>query len=484
MRLRVALVCLAFVPLGLACSADAPAALAQPAVETQHWAGEMTMLDGSKLAFELTLERGAGGWSGRVSVPAQAILGLPASELEVAEDQLSFVLRLPGVPEMVWPTVRLAIDGRRADGALAQGGVELPIGLDRLTKAQLEERRLARRPQHPREPYPYRVVDVAVGSVDGVVLGGTLTLPDRDQHGDGPYPGAVLVSGSGPQDRDSTVLGHKPFLVLADHLTRRGIAVLRYDDRGVHGSTGDFPSSTSLDFADDALAAVAFLRARAEVAADAVGLIGHSEGGLIVAVAASRSEDVAYVVSLAGTGVPGAEVLIAQSAELLRQVGMPESHVARSTELRTAFLDLAETDAGHDELLEAALALVRYDATVVLDDETATTAAEGLVRLHVSDWMKTFCTVDPGDYYRQITVPVLALNGELDMQVLPDQNLPAIERALAHNADATTMSLDRLNHLFQTATTGGLDEYGVITETFNAGALGVVSAWVLERFGD
>ncbi len=359
-------------------------------------------------------------------------------------------------------------------GEFRQGGAVLPLVLERDREATATPPR----PQTPRPPFPYRVEEVRIPNPEagGVVLAGTLTLPA----GDGPFPAAILISGSGPQDRDETLFGHKPFLVIADYLTRRGIAVLRYDDRGVGGSRGDFAAATSADFASDARAAAAFLRQRPEIRADAVGFIGHSEGGLVGPLAARDDPHIAYLVLLAGPGLPGIELLQAQNAFLLESQGRGDAEIARLQAVNGRILEAvaAAPDAG----------AARAAAGAILDPETraalglSEAAAEKMVAQLASPWFRYFLRTDPAAILASIDIPVLALNGALDRQVPADANLAAIARALSHDADVTVTALPGLNHLFQHAKTGAPAEYAAIEETFAPEALKLVADWITARF--
>lgn len=368
----------------------------------------------------------------------------------------------------------LSEDGRALEGDFSQGPVVLTLRMER-TDAPSEPER----PQHPRPPFPYRVEEARIhdGGAD-VVLAGTLTLPE----GPGPFPAAVLVSGSGPQDRDESLMGHKPFLVLADHLTRAGIAVLRYDDRGVGRSTGSFATATTDDFTTDALAAVRFLDARDDIGA--VGIVGHSEGGLVAPLAASRSSTVRFVVLLAGPGLTGAEILDLQAAMINRAAGAPEEMIRANRALQGTLFDIlrAEPDP------ERAAPLLRQalrEGQPAGAPTPSPQALEAEVRQLNSPWFRFFLDYDPRPALETVRVPVLALNGELDLQVPPTANLREVREALERggNPDVTATMLPGLNHLLQPARTGAPDEYARIRETMSPVALRAVSGWILERFG-
>jgi uncharacterized protein len=367
-------------------------------------------------------------------------------------------------------------------GEWVQGPGTLPLTMVRGADVGM----VVRRPQVPRPPFPYRAEEVTVPSVPGVTLAGTLTLPQ----GAGPHPAVLLVTGSGPQDRDETLLGHKPFLVLADYLTRRGIAVLRLDDRGTGASTGVFSAGTSDDFAQDAAAAVRWLRARPEVADDRVGIVGHSEGGLIAPLVASRTPEVAFLVLLAGPGIPSSELLMMQGALISRAGGDTEREIERTTafqrEMFTAIATTADSVALRAQLQEIGR---RFQASLTPEERARPEASDATITAAintlVSPWYRWFLRYDPAPALRATRVPVLALNGALDLQVPADENLAAIQRELAAagNRDVTVEKLPGLNHLFQTAGTGAPSEYAQIEETFSPAALQRIGDWILQRVG-
>jgi hypothetical protein len=339
------------------------------------------------------------------------------------------------------------------------------------------------RPQDPKPPFPYHSQDVTVSSVAGVTLAGTVLIPN----GPGPFPAVVFVTGSGPQDRDETLLGHHPFLVIADYLARHGIASLRYDDRGVAHSTGNFATSTSADFADDAEAAVRFLRGVPGISRDRVGIIGHSEGGLIGPMVAARSRDVAFVVMMAGPGIPGDSILLLQQRLIALAGGAPAARVDVTIATNRRMFRAVKT------AVDSAAAAANLNATrneMLADVPEAQRAAAGAqldqgIKELEQPWMRYFLRYDPRPTLRKVTVPVLALGGTLDLQVPPEENLTAIDAALKEggNRDYRVVRLPGLNHLFQTATTGAPSEYEKIDETVSPSALELMASWINQHFG-
>jgi pimeloyl-ACP methyl ester carboxylesterase len=464
----------------------APAQAPAPAAAPERWKGTIEvpgMPNG--LGFELALTRQPGP-SATLSIPMQGFKDGPLSDVAIDQQKLRFTLKPPGAPEAAWARfeVTIADDGQSARGTMKQMSLDLPVTMSRL---QAGESVALDRPQHPKPPFPYRERTVEVLAADGAVRGGTLTLPEPAAHGPGPYAAALLITGSGTQDRDETIFGHKPFLVIADHLTRRGIAVLRLDDRGyggAHDPLGD--AATTKHYADDAAGAVKWLAQHPEIDPTRVGLIGHSEGGVIAPmVAADHPDQIAFLVLLAGTGVPGREVLSRQIVELAfagREVPATER-----TEIETALRE-ALTPAYQPEPFARAMDRIGRVQLGVgegqefspeqrkAQDAATASLTEGLT----SPWMTYFLDYDPRPALEKVRVPVLVLNGSLDRQVLADQNVPAIEAALKRggNTQTTVRILPGLNHLFQTATTGGGNEYGSITETFAPAALDEISTWL------
>lgn len=373
-----------------------------------------------------------------------------------------------------------------ADGTWSQGGRSLKLTLRKQDHAYETPNVWENRPQRPVGPFPYDAEEVAFeNAIDGIVLAGTLTLPRRP----GPHPVVVLISGSGPQDRDQTLMEHKPFLVLADYMTRRGIAVLRYDDRGTAESTGDFAAATTEDLARDASAAVEFLTRHDRVNPDEIGLVGHSEGGLIAPMVVGLRDDVAFVVLLAAPGVGGAKIIETQTEAMLRAAGTDEAVIAAALAINRAVLNhVRHGDPESDSSEELESAIERAIEAVPESDraEVAATARLGVRNALARSrraWVRFFLDYDPRPALRNIRCPVLAVTGSKDLQVLPDLNLPEIEKALIEggNDDFEVIELDGLNHLFQQSDTGSISEYATIQETFNPVALATIGNWIIDH---
>jgi len=412
-----------------------------------------------------------------IDIPLQMLDALPLRLTAQSADAFTFMLNGPMPATLV-----LKESDEGLTGSFSQGPVHMDVSLK---PAAVEAG--PQRPQLPQPPFPYTQHEILVEHTDGHALAGTLTVP----HGSGPFPAAVLISGSGAQDRDESLLGHKPFLVLADHLSRNGIAVMRYDDRGVGGSkrgTSDLGDDTSADYATDALLMAKHIADRNDIDAKRIGLIGHSEGGLIGPIAAVSDPDaVAFLVLLSGPGVPGREILIAQVQALLLAAGESPESVAKVTAAQQKVIAAVMADAPKEELVEHMRGLIQAQLAMA-DQQSDGEVDEDIVKMGLaqmdSPWMRWFMKTDPADYLAKVTCPVLALNGTLDLQVPVDQNLPVIERILRETGgDVTTHRLKGLNHLFQPATKGTVDEYPRIETTFDPAAMAMISAWVLEKVG-
>ena len=341
-----------------------------------------------------------------------------------------------------------------------------------------------KRPQDPIQPYPYISEDITFNNDQAqVTLAGTLTLPS----GKGTYPAVILISGSGPQNRNSEMAGHRPFLILADHLTRKGIAVLRYDDRGFGESTGNFAEGTSLDFSYDVESAVNYLKTRKEIKGDQIGLIGHSDGGMIAPMVAARSGDVNFIVLLAGPGVNGQQLLLNRQQLMERKLGMSESEISKSRAHAQRMIEIISRGKD-DETLKKELNVFLKDNIDGIPDYVVPkgmTKDEFILRqigMLSGSWFKFFLSYDPVATLKTVKCPVLALNGDKDVQVPSSENLKGIESALHEggNTNVTTRELRGMNHLFQECVTGMTDEYGTIEQTFSPIALNEISKWLLE----
>lgn len=429
-----------------------------------NWLGTLEVPNGKlRLAWKVQANA-AGGYNASVDSIDQGAHGLPVDEVIFEPPQVRFTMKRLGASY----AGQVDEGGRRIRGQWTQGGTSLPLDFER---SEGEPPRL-HRPQDPKPPFPYVAEDVTYES-GGVTLAGTLTRPN----GDGPFPALLLLSGSGPQDRDEQIFGHRPFAVIADHLSRRGCAILRVDDRGVGKSTGRLADATMDDLAADALAGIRFLRARREIDPKRLGILGHSEGAVVGPLAATKSGKVRLLVLLAPPAVPGKEILYAQGEAIARASGVPPEGIERNRVMQTRIVETIIGASGPDE------ARRELEAVIAEVPEAQRASARAQIASFTSPNLKSFLAVDPQALLRKLRVPVLALFGEKDLQVLPSQNAGRLEAALraAGNSDYRVRILPGLNHLFQPAKTGAPSEYAKIDETFSPAALDAIAEWLKDH---
>ncbi len=474
------LVLIAVVLLGLFIVAKKPESPKVSQAPQEIWQGALDV-GGIKLRLVLKISRNPDGTlKATLDSIDQGAMNLPIESIVIENKTMHFTMKsIGGSYEGI-----LSEDGSEVTGTWTQSGQSFPLVFKRMTEtAQVLE---LKRPQEPKRPYPYREEEVFFENAkEQITLAGTLTLPK----GKGPFPTVVLISGSGQQDRDEAVFGHRPFLILADHLTRQGIAVLRFDDRGVGKSTGDATRATSADFATDALAAVRYLQTRKEIDSKKIGLIGHSEGGLIAPmVAVQAPHEIAFIVLLAGPGVPGDEIMLLQTELIMRAHGVPEELILKNRTSQERLFSVLREQEDEPEL-EQQLRQILMEEVAQLNEEEqrALGISEAFIEVQIkqllSPWFRFFVRHDPRPMLGQVQCPVLALAGEKDLQVPPSQNLPAIVQALegGGNSEYAVVKLAKLNHLFQTSRTGSPLEYAQIEETFSPVALEVISDWILHH---
>ncbi len=443
---------------------------------TGTWEGKLSV-SGIELRLVFHIEKDESGYSGTMDSPDQGGFGIKLGKI-IAEND-SVIITVPSVYGSYEGNFK---SESKLVGSWKQGAANLPLDVE----LQSEENvvKAPDRPQEPKPPFPYPTREVEIENAeDGITLAGTLSIPK----GSGPFPGAILVTGSGPQNRDEELLGHKPFLVLSDYLTRHGIAVLRYDDRGVGKSTGEFGSATSEDFATDALSALKTLEKFPEINKDNIGIIGHSEGGLIAPMVAASSDDVDFIVLLAAPGLNGEQILYLQSRLIARASGAEEEIIKQSVGLSKQAYQIVIDEPDSTKASDQLSALVdEYLEDLGEEEKTKAqnnreTLISGLNRIN-NPWFRYFLIYEPSSSLEKVKCPVLALNGEKDLQVPPKENLEAIENALKKggNDQYTIHELKGLNHLFQHSETGAPSEYAQIEETFAEEAMKIVSDWILK----
>jgi uncharacterized protein len=398
----------------------------------------------------------------------QGVSGVPG--INVAQKGTAFHFEIPSVGGSY--DGALSATKNLLTGAWTQGGIAQKLDFRRSDR--IPE---LRRPQTPSKPYPYREEEVTIQNAAAqIALAGTLTVP----RGEGPFPSVLLVAGTGPLDRNEEDSGHQAFLVLADHLTRQGIAVLRYDKRGVAKSSGDYESATTQDLAADAKAALAFLKSRKEAAAGKVGMIGHSEGGLIAAMLAAHSKDVAWLILLSAPATKGEDTLLNQARLIAQTAGVNEAQLNHSLDFDRKSYALIREQKDRATLEEKLSDLVTASG---MSTGAVSPALQGQIHYLSSPWFRFFLDYDPVPALEKLTCPVLVLSGERDLQVPPASNLPLIREALeaAGNKDFQVTELPGLNHSFQHAPTGLPTESRAIEETFAPEALRAISSWILKH---
>jgi len=432
---------------------------------TGDWYGALDV-GTNVLHLKLTIKQETGGSISAVLVSLdQGGTPIPVSTITVANDSLYLAIAMAGAS--FDGAIVGTGDASEIRGHWSQGGMQLPLTFTRTGKPPEPKR-----PQVPTKPYPYREENVSYeNKAAKVSFAATLTVPA----GSGPFPAVLLITGSGAEDRDEAVFGHRPFLIIADYLTRHGIAVLRADDRGVGGSTGSIVTSTTKELAQDALAGVAFLQTRSEIDPKHIGLVGHSEGANVASIAATQSSDVRFIVMLGGMGLVGEQVLYRQGWRQMEQSGAPKEMVDQERALQEGIFAAVKAETDSTRLANRLREVGKKAGKDLGDAEIAS-----LVQQVGSPWFRYFLAFDPAPVLKDVRCPVLALYGEKDTQATPKENAPAVEAALKSggNKDATVRVLPGLNHLFQTASTGAVSEYGQIEETFAPAALEAIETWI------
>jgi len=437
-----------------------------------QWNGALKV-QGTQLRIVFNITKTENGINSTMDSPDQGAKGIPTTSTNFENSILKITIA----------NAKIEYEGilgkdNNIVGTFKQGGQSFPMNL---SKEIIEKEKLLR-PQEPTKPYPYYSEDITFENKKaGINLAGTLTLPKKD----GVFPVVILISGSGPQNRDEELLGHKPFLVLSDYLTKNGIAVLRFDDRGTALSKGDFKTATSADFATDVEAGIDYLKTRKEINKKKIGLIGHSEGGLIAPMVASKSKDVSFIVLLAGTGIKGDKLLLLQQKLIGKASGISDDDLQKSELINRKAFDIVNKSNNLEQLRTD---LTKYIKQQLKDNPNAEKPSgmsdDDFVNLQVKQianpWMQYLIKYNPAPTLEKVKCPVLAINGGKDLQVPPKENLDAIKKALTKggNKNIKTKELPNLNHLFQECKTGSPSEYAKIEQTFSPIALIEILKWV------
>ena len=439
---------------------------------TGQWNGALKV-QGTQLRIVFNISRTLSGYTSTMDSPDQGAKGIPVTATTFVNSKLK--LEITNIKF----EYNGELKGKIFEGSMKQNGMEFPMNL---SKETIEKQTFVR-PQEPKKPYPYYSEEVTFRNPSAnITLAGTLTLPKKEGH----FPAVILVTGSGPQNRDEEIMGHKPFLVLSDYLTRKGIAVLRCDDRGVGQSKGNFKTAISDDFASDAGSAIAYLKTRKEITK--IGIAGHSEGGIVAPMVAAKSKDVSFIVLLAGTGLRGDKILLLQQELIARASGGSEADIKKTRETNTKVFEMV-IKSKSDAVLNVDLKkyLTETLKTLPADSKPKGISDDEFISLELAQianpWMMNFIRYDPVNALEKVKCPVLAVNGEKDLQVPPKENLPVIEKALKKggNKNVTIKEFKGLNHLFQECKTGLPSEYTEIEQTFSPVAMEEISKWILQQ---
>ena len=425
------------------------------------WSGDI-QVQGTKIGFTFTITKEGDKYSSVVDIPKQGVKDLPVTSTTFKDSTLTLNIAMAGI------TYEGKYENNAFVGNYKQAGLTLPL---KLTPG---EKKL-NRPQEPKKPFPYKSENIIVKNKKaGINLAATLTLPENVKKA----PAVILISGSGPQNRDSEILGHKPFLLLSDYLTRNGFAVLRFDERGVGESEGTFSTATSYDFADDVESFFNYLETRKDIDSENIGLIGHSEGGSVAPIIAARNKNVAFIVLMAGAGVQGSDLLLSQKKAMQQELGVDEETIEKAQKQLGKAYQMIVNSTENNEAFQQKL-------TTYLDenfDEVQThQQAQKLAQQLTSPWMYNFIRYNPKPSLKKVKCPVLAINGSNDLQVPSKENLTSIETILTNNGNkkVTTREIKNLNHLFQESKTGLPNEYAEIEQTISPVALRIISDWLL-----
>jgi hypothetical protein len=437
------------------------------------WVGVIS-ISGMTLNFGMQITADQNVYHSIMDIPDQKAMGIKMTSTTFENKQVTIEsAEMGGV-------FKGKLEGEEIAGTFTQRGASMPFCMKR---GKLEAK-VINRPQEPKAPFNYEIEEVTfVNEKENITLSGTLTIPK----GKGPFPAVVLVSGSGQQNRDSEILNHKPFFVIADYLTNNGIAVLRYDDRGVGKSTGDPTNSTSADFALDAQAAVQFLRNNRYINKKKIGIIGHSEGGIIAPmVAANKKNKVGFVVLLGGPALKGTKVLLEQQTLISRATGESEEEIAKNRRMSEAifqFLEEKNTDNNLEEALFSFTKKYLQENNLELPENVSLDQmAQLLAKTYSASWVKFFLLHDPKENIVKLKCPVLALNGEKDIQVIAEPNIEKFKEFAKESGNKSfeTKIFPDLNHLFQHCDTGAPNEYAQIEETFSPEVLEFIKNWIIE----
>ena len=436
------------------------------------WVGSLeTQGNRLKIVFHISMQKNV--LTGTMDSPDQGAYGLNMNSVNFKDPSVLFDLSVFGIKYQ-----GMLVQNDSISGEFSQGEFTTALHLKKSSTTIASK---PNRPQEPKTPLPYSVKEVVFrNETANITLAGTLTLPK----GKGPFPAVVLVTGSGAQNRNEEILNHKPFLVLSDYLTRNGIAVLRYDDRGVGQSGGKFEGSTTSDFAYDAQAAYNFLSKTKKINRKRIGIIGHSEGAMVAPMVAASDSTVKFIVLLAGPGIPIDQLMLKQTEVTSRFAGISEEEIAISLELNRKFYDILLNEQNDDKAKEKIEQIVREHQNSMPSEISKQISDElpQLTKTMLSPWFRYFINFNPEHFLRQINCPVLAINGSKDCQVSAIENLDGIRKSVkvTNNKNVYTYIMPGLNHLMQHCETGSVNEYIKIEETFSEEVMKIMADWIKE----
>ena len=449
-------------------------AQAQPAV-TGLWEGQLKVGIDLQVVFKIS-SSGPDSLSATMDIPDQGLKNIKASSIKFRDDSLwleigQFKARYAG-----------KLLGDSIINGVFQQGIRLPLTLKKV--AHISEKK---RPQTPQPPFPYTVEDLVYYNKDSsIAYGATLTIP----RGKGPFPAVLLLTGSGQQNRDEEIMGHKPFAVIADHLTRNGLIVLRVDDRGMGKTTGDLSAANTRDFANDALVSLGYLKKRKEVDQRKTGLIGHSEGGMIAQLIAASEKGINFIIFLAAPGEDIIKLMIDQNEAIYKKAGVSKENTAAYLELYKEIITAAaHHDTGAlrpkiqkivDEWISHTPKNVVLATTRIHDEASKMALIDQFANQLAHPWFKYFLQYQPAPYIQKISAKVLALNGGNDIQVISGPNLAAIQKALKNGKSKVfeVKEFPGLNHLFQKCNTCTTNEYNQLEQTISPEVLDYMTAWI------
>lgn len=422
------------------------------------WSGNIE-LPTSKLPFVLHITTENNTLKATADSPDQGAYGINIQEIKFENNKLFLKVA------RMFMTYEGYLLNNNINGIFKQGGQKFTLNF---TKGEFKRNR----PQEPHPPFNYKIEEVTFeNKASKIKLAGTLTMPSTGKN----FPAIVLVSGSGPQDRNEELFNHKPFWVIADYLTKQGYAVLRYDDRGVGESGGDFENATTFDFADDANNAVDFLKSIKEINAKKIGILGHSEGGMVAQIIAAQRKDIAFIVSMAGPGIAIDELMLKQKYDVEKSSGVPEQALNANQVLFRKIYEIIKMNDSSEKIEQEITAYIKSNPSYT---NLSSEEIKQLTDLVNNNWFTTFVRYNPENYFSKIKAKALILNGDKDVQVAAIENLNGWEKGMVHNKKVTIKKYSNLNHLFQKAKTGMPDEYGAIETTIEPFVLEDISNWL------